>query len=105
MSYPTRFNGFFLGCFTGLTLLIGLALGLPVSLYGPLGGMANYVSELTVFTAIFGACRLTERLYIHRAERTALHSTEAAWLKWTAEIAARKEAATAASISDLKKAA
>ena len=90
MSYTTRFNGFFLGCSTGLTLLVGLALGLPVSLYGPLGGLTDYLIELTVFTAIFGACRLTERLHTYRADRTALHSTEAAWLKWTAQLEARK---------------
>jgi hypothetical protein len=105
MSHTTRFNGFFLGCSIGLTLLVGSAFGLPVSVYGPLGGLTDYLIELTVFTAIFGACRMTERLHTYRADRAALHSTEAAWLKWTAELAARKAAATAASASDLKKAA
>jgi hypothetical protein len=105
MSYSMHLNGFFLGCFISLTLLVGLALGLPVSLYGPLGGLADYLSELTVISAIFGAYRLTERLHTDRAERTALHSTEQAWLKWTTELEARKAAETAASASDLKKAA
>jgi hypothetical protein len=105
MSHTTRFNGFFLGCSVGLTLLVGLAVGVPVSLYGPLGGLADYLIELTVLTTIFGACRLTERLHTYRAERSALHSTEEAWVKWTLELEARKTAKTAASTSDLKKAA
>jgi hypothetical protein len=105
MSYPTRFNGFFLGCSVGLILLVGLAVGLPVSLYGPLGGLADYLIELTVLSAIFGAARLTERLYTYRAEGAALHSTEAAWLKWNAQLEARKATETAASAPDLKKAA
>jgi len=107
MSHTTRFNGFFLSSSVGLTLLVGLALGVPVSLYGPLGGPANYLIELTVFSAIFGAYRLTERLHASRADKAALHSTEAAWLKWTAQLEARKAVvtATAASASDLKKAA
>jgi len=102
MSHSIRFNGFFLGCSIGLTLLVGLALGLPVSLYGPLGGPANYLIELTVFSVIFGTYRLTQRLQTYRADRAALHSTEAAWLKWTAQLEARKAAASA---SHLKKAA
>jgi hypothetical protein len=102
MSHTTRFNGFFLGCSIGLTLLVALALGLPVSLYGPLGGLTDYLIELTVLSAVFGAYRLTERLQTYRADNAALHSTEAAWLKWTAQLAARKAAASA---SALKKAA
>jgi hypothetical protein len=102
MSHSMRLNGFFLGCSVGLTLLVGLALGVPVSLYGPLGGLTDYLIELTVLSAVFGAYRLTERLHTDRAERTALHSTEAAWLKWTLELEARK---AAASPSGLKKAA
>ena len=102
MSHTTRFNGFLLGCSVGLTLLVGLALGLPVSLYGPLSGLTDYLVELTVFSAIFGAYRLTERLQIYRADLAALHSTEAAWLKWTAQLEARQ---AVASTSNLKKAA
>jgi hypothetical protein len=102
MSYSMRLNGFFLGCSVGLTLLIGLAFGMPVSLYGPLGGLADYLIELTVLSAIFGACRLTERLHAYRADRAALHSTEAAWLKWTAQLEVRKATASA---SHLKNAA
>jgi hypothetical protein len=105
MSHSMRFNGFFLGCSVGLTLLIGLAFGLPVSLYGPLGGLADYLIELTVLTAIFSACRLTERLHAYRAERTALHSSEEAWGKWTAQLEARKAATVAPSAPTLKKAA
>lgn len=105
MSHTTRFNGFYLGCSIGLTLLVGLAVGVPVSLYGPLAGLTDYLIELTVLSAIFGAYRLTERLNTYRGEKAALHSTEAAWLKWTAELATRKAADAAASASDLKKAA
>ena len=105
MSYTTRFNGFFLGCSVGLTLLVGSGLGLPASLYGPLGGLGDYLIEMTVLSAIFGAYRLTERLQTYRAERAALRSTEAAWLKWTAQLEARKAAEAAASVSDFKKAA
>ncbi len=105
MSYSMRFNGFVLGCSVGLTLLIGLAFGLPVSLYGPLGGLADYLIELTVLSAIFGACRLTERLQTYRADRAALHSTEEAWLKWTAQLEAQKVAAVATPEQIFKKVA
>ena len=79
--------------------------GVPVSLYGPLGGLTDYLIELTVFSAILGAYRLTERRYTDRAdraERMALDSTEAAWLRWTAQLEAHKATASA---SNLKKAA
>jgi hypothetical protein len=105
MSCTTRFPGFFLGCSVGLTLLVGLALGLLVSLYGPLGGLMDYLIELTVLSAVFGAARLTERLHTSRGERAALHSTEAAWLKWTAQLEARKAAVVATPEQIFKKAA
>ena len=105
MSHTTRFNGFFLGCSIGLTLLVGLALGLPVSLYGPLGGLTDYLIELTVLSAIFGAYRLIERLQTYRADKAALYSTEAAWLKWTAQLEAHKAAVVAAPEQIFKKAA
>ncbi len=72
MRQTSRSDGLFLGCAVGLTLLAGLAVGVPVSLYGPLGALTDYLIELTVLSAVFGAYRLAERLQSYRAGKAAL---------------------------------
>lgn len=46
MSYSSRLKGFFLGCVIGFTLTARLAFALPISLFGPMGGLADYANEL-----------------------------------------------------------
>lgn len=105
MSYSSRLKGFFLGCVIGFTLTARLAFALPISLFGPMGGLADYANELAILVALLAASRLTERLKSYYAKRTVLRLLEEGWVKWTAELEARKTAKTAAPAADLKNAA
>jgi len=105
MSYSNRLKGFFLGCVIGFALTARLAFALPISLFGPLGGLADYANELAILVALLAASRLTERLKSYYAKRTVLRLLEEGWVKWTAELEAQKSALAAAPAADLKKAA
>ena len=105
MSYSYRLKGFFLGCVIGFALSARLAFALPISLFGPLGGLADYANELAILVALLAAARLTERLKSYYAKRTVLRLLEASWVKWTAELEAQKSAAAALSVPLLKKVA
>ena len=61
MSYSLRLKGFFLACVIGLALVTRVAFAVPISLFGPLGDLADYANELSVLAAVFAASRLTER--------------------------------------------
>jgi len=100
-----RLKGFFLGCVIGFALVARLAFALPISLYGPMGGLADYVHELAILVALLAASRLTERLKSYYAKRTVLRLLEAGWVKWTAQLEAQKSAAAAPSVPLLKKVA
>jgi hypothetical protein len=103
MSYSLRLKGFFLGCVIGFALTARLAFALPISLFGPMGGPADYANERTILVAILAASRLTERLKSYYVKRTVLRLLEEGWVKWTAQLEAQKSAAGAAAI--LKKVA
>lgn len=105
MSYSSRLKGFFLGCVIGFALTARLAFALPISLFGPLGGLADYANELSILVALLAASRLTERLKSYYAKRTVLRLLEEGWVKWTAELEARKSVLAAAPTADLKNAA
>jgi hypothetical protein len=105
MAYSPRLKGFFLGCVFGFALTARLAFALPISLFGPLGGLADYANELAILVALLAASRLTERLKSYYAKRTVLRLLEEAWVKWTAEHEAQKSAAPAPSAAILKKVA
>ena len=102
MSYSTRRNGFFLGCVIAFALVTRLAFALPISLFGPLGGLADYANELAILVALIASFRLTERLKSHYAKRTVLRSLEEGWVKWTAQLEAQKSAGAAPSVPPLK---
>ena len=95
MSYSIRFKGFFLACVIGFALAARVAFALPISVFGPLGGLADYTNELAILIALLAAARLTERLKSYYAKRTVLRLLEEGWIKWTAELEARKGAAAA----------
>jgi len=105
MSYSLGLKGFFLGCVIGFALAARLAFALPISLFGTLGGLADYANELSILIALLAASRLTERLKSYYAKRTVLRLLEAGWVKWTAELEAQKSAAPVPSAAILKKVA
>ena len=105
MSYSFRLKGFFLGCVIGLALATRLAFALPISLFGPQGGLADYANELAILVALLAASRLTERLKSYYAKRAVLRLLEAGWVKWTAQLEAQKSAAATQSVPVLKKVA
>lgn len=105
MSYSFRLKSFFLGCVIAFALVARLAFALPISVFGPMGGVADYANELAILVALLFASRLTERLKNYYAQRTVLRLLEAGWVKWTAELEAQKAAAAAAPVVILKKVA
>ena len=105
MTYSFRLKGFFLGCVIGFALATRLAFALPIGLFGPLGGVADYANEFSILVALIAASRLTERLKSYYAKRTVLRLLEAGWVKWTAELEAQESAAAAPSVPPLKQVA
>ena len=105
MASSLRLKGFFLGCVIGFALIARLAFALPISFFGPLGGLNDYANELAILVALLAASRLTERLKNYYAKRTVLRLLEEGWVKWTAEIEARKSAAAAPPVPLFKKVA
>ena len=105
MAHSLRLKGFFLGCVIGMALVTRLAFAASIGLLGPLSGLAGIANELCVIVALFAASRLTERLncyYDNRARRRVL---EQGFLKWMAELEAKKSAVATEPTSVLKKAA
>ena len=105
MSYSLRFKGFFLGCVIGFALTTRLAFALPMSLFGPLGGLADVANELSIVIALLVACRMTERFKSYYDSRARRRVLEEGFVKWTAELEARKTAAALSSEPLLKKVA
>ena len=105
MSYSLRLKGFFLSCVIGLALVARLAFVVSVSIFGALGGLADFANELSVLAALFAASRLTERFKSYYAKRTVLRLLEEGWVKWTAQLEAQKSAAATRSVAVLKKVA
>ena len=105
MSYSSRLKGFFLGCVIGLAPVARLAFAGTASLFGPMGGLADYANELSVLAAVFTASRVTDWLNLYYARRTALRLLEEGWGKWTAQLEAQKSAPVLASAPILKKVA
>ena len=105
MSYSFRLKGFFLGCVIGLALVVRLAFAGSIGLFGAMGGMADYASELSILIAIFAASRLIERLNSYSAKRTALRLLEEGFFKWTAQLEAQRSTAATQSVPVLKKVA
>ena len=90
MSYSTRLKAFFLGCVVGFTLMARLLIALPLVILGPMGGLAGIANELSIVVALLAAYRLTERLKSYHAKRTVIRLMETGWVKWLAELEARK---------------
>jgi hypothetical protein len=105
MAYSLRLKGFFLGCVITFALTARLAFALPISLFGPMGGLVDYANELAILVALLAASRLTERLKSYYAKRTVLRLLEEGWVKWTAQLEAQKSAAPAPPAVLLKKVA
>jgi len=102
MSYSRHLKGFFLTCLIGLALSARLVFALPISLFGPLGGLADYANELAILVALLAASRLTEVLKNYYAKGIVLRLMEEGWVKWTAQLEAQKSASAAPSIPPLK---
>ena len=105
MSYCVRLKGFFLGCVIGFALTARLAFALPLSLFGPLGGLADVANEMSIVIALLVACRITDwfkNYYDNLVRRRVL---EEGFVKWAAELEARKTAAALSSELLLKKVA
>ena len=105
MSYSLRFKGFFLGCVIGFALTVRLAFALPMSLLGPIAGLADVANELSIVIALLAACRITERFKIYYDNRVRRRVLEEGFVKWTAELEARKPAAAISAEPMLKKVA
>jgi hypothetical protein len=105
LSYLLRLKGFFLGCVIGSALVTRLDFAGSIGLFGSMGGLADYASELSILVAIFAAARLTQRLNTYYDSRARRRVLEEGFVKWTAQLEARKSAAAGSSAQILKKVA
>jgi hypothetical protein len=90
MSHSMRIKAFFLGCVIGFALMVRLLIALPLVTLGPMGGLADIANELSIIVALFAAYRLTERFNSYHTKRTVIRLMETGWVKWLAELQARK---------------
>ena len=103
MSDSIRLKGMFLGCAVGLTLVTRLAFAGSMGLFGPMGGLADWATELSILIGTLATCCLTDRFtryYDNCARRWVL---EEGFVKWIGELETQKSAAM--SVSGVKKAA
>jgi hypothetical protein len=103
MSDSLRLKGTFLGCAVGLALVTRLAFAGSIGLFGPMGGLADFASELSILIGVLATCGLIDRFtryYDNRARRQVL---EEGFVKWIGELEAQKSAAML--VSTVKKAA
>ena len=105
MSYSYQLKGLFLGCVIGLALVTRLAIALPISVFGPIGGLVDVANELSIVIALLTAYRLTGRLRNYYDNRVRRRVLEQGFVKWMAELEARKAVAAAPSVPLLKKVA
>ena len=85
-----RLKTFFFGCVIGFAMMARLLIALPLVILGPMGRLANIADELSIAVALLTAYKLTERLKSYHAKRTVIRSVETGWVKWLAELEARK---------------
>jgi hypothetical protein len=105
MSHSLRLKGFFIGCVIGLTLIARLAFALPIALVGPVGGLADVVNELSIVVALLAAFRIKDRFESYYDNLLRRRVLEAGFMKWTAELEARKSAPAVLAAPLLKKVA
>ena len=90
MSYLMRLKIFFLGYVIGFAMMARLLIALSLVILGPMGGLANIADELSIAVALLAAYKLTERIKCYHAKRTVIRLMEKGWVKWLAELEARK---------------
>jgi hypothetical protein len=90
MSHSLRSQGFFTGCVIGIALTARLAITLAIGLFGPLGGLADLANELSIVIALLAAFRIKDRFENYYDNLIRRRVLEEGFVKWTAELEARK---------------
>jgi hypothetical protein len=91
MSYSFRSKTIALACGIGFTLMIRLAIGLAINLFGrSLDGLADAANEIPLVAGLLASFRLLERIEAHFAKVGVIRIMETGWVKWLAEIEAQK---------------